>query len=350
MKLMIIHDGIEEQGEATHYLANLYQSILKELEVEVKMVQLDKKVPAIQAFNMALEDIDGMILISTCRWIGISSLMQSFLEECHNFHSRLFKGIPGLIITLAHQNNEYMAENIMLQSWLSLGGEMPDRLCGVLGHQSDIEENDNTIIALEKKCEDFYRQIRSKRPTLTSSLSPEMKPVIPVEQRDEVSSDLDINIPPHNESAPTIEVNASHNMKAKEPEVQVPKDQQDIFEITKLFKNKLKSVDNSLEPKDIEERLHKQYQPHSSISNPLMFHFKITGIKDSQLLIILKPTGCQVMDGLGMEHHISITLEEKSFTQLLDGKITLQNAFVLGKAKIKGQMGLLSIFDDSFRK
>lgn len=349
VKFLIINDGVEENQETSYKVAQMYESILTELEVEVKVLHLAKKMPTMQAFNMLLENVEGVIIVNTVRWIGIGSTMQTFLDLCHDFNRDLFQDRYGLIVTLAKESGEELAENCLVRSWLHLGGRSPETLKGVIKDQSIIDEQPDILKAIEKKLEDFYRYVASKRPCLTSSIHRLIQTVTldkhiePTTKEEIVKEQF---IPDHQE---TTQVKSQVEMQAAPQNNEVNSEVNDIFEITKLFQNKLKRVEQGLSIEHIEEQLKKRYKPSQMVVNHLIYSFKITGIKELQFILILEKNGIRILEGLGMESHIQITIEDKSFYQVVGGSLSLQNAFVLGKAIVKGQMALLGIFDDSMQ-
>lgn len=339
MKLLIINDGIEEKDEASYKVSQIYENILKELEVEVKVLHLAKKIPTMQAFNILLEDVNGIIIINTVRWVGIGATMQTFLDQCYAFNKDIFKGMYGLILTLARECGEELAENCLVRSWLSLGGRTPETLKGIVTNHS-IDEQQDILKAIEKKLEDYFRYVGSKRPCLPSSLH----------------NTLQVNHVQHNSESKVSKKeqqidSEQRNVKKVETatEQKQPKEANDIFEITKIFKNKLKKAEQGLSIESIESQLKSRYKPSDTFVNDLLFSFKITGIKEQRLMLILEKKGIHISETFNMDSQIQINIEDKYFKQIIEGNLTLENAFVLGKAIVKGQMALLSIFDDCFK-
>ncbi|WP_105618521.1 SCP2 sterol-binding domain-containing protein [Vallitalea okinawensis] len=350
MKFLIINDGIEENQDASYKVAQIYESILLELEVEAKVLHLAKKMPTMQAFNMLLENVEGVIIVNTVRWVGIGATMQTFLDLCHDFNKDLFLDRYGLIVTLAKESGEQLAENCLVRSWLHLGGKSPETLKGVVQDQNIIQQKPDILKSIEKKLEDFYRYVASKRPCLPSSIHKTVQTVTPIEQVEPmIKEDIKEQYTPDYQAATPMvsqertEVAPENNEVSKEVNNEV----NDIFEITKLFQNKLKKVEQGLSIEGIEERLKKRYKPSQMVVNHLIYSFKITGIKELYFILILEKNGIRILEGLGMESHIEISMDDRSFNQIIDGSLSLQNAFVLGKAIVKGQMALLGIFDDS---
>lgn len=434
MKIIVIHDGKVTEGEPSAYVAENYVDILKELEVDVHFIDLQRKQPQMHALNMLLEESHALIFVQSCPWMGLSHTAKEFFNTCHEFHDQLFKDKKALLITMAKDMQSILEGEYMLtKMFASMGGYLPERSSAMVAEGIPVDKSQPWFICLEKKLEEFYRQLRSNRPfpnVNTVEQTTSVKAKVEENVSNELSTDtnqweesiisetrvqgqtqdneswqglqpptynqsndnevnaMEIQAPTYNDQIVTDTFNSVQPMnndynkpqleqqtsypyasatraysqfnKPQQEQDQSPiheepvnkqesmdKDDQDIFEITKLFQQKLKQAEQQLDTADIEMRLTKRYQPRN-LNNVVNMLFRISGVMDKNFVLSLTPTGCYLLAESGVESQVSIEMDDKSFQQLLEDKMSLQNAFVLGKATVKGQMSTLSIFDDCF--
>lgn len=70
------------------------------------------------------------------------------------------------------------------------------------------------------------------------------------------------------------------------------------------------------------------------------YQFDITGDDGGQWYIVISDGDAAVNAGAAENPSITITMEASNFVNLLQGKLNGQMAFMTGKLKIKGDMGL----------
>lgn len=71
-----------------------------------------------------------------------------------------------------------------------------------------------------------------------------------------------------------------------------------------------------------------------------VYQFNITGEGGGDWNIVIANGSATVNEGIADDPNITITMEAGNFVSLLQGKLNGQMAFMTGKLKIKGEMGL----------
>ena len=86
------------------------------------------------------------------------------------------------------------------------------------------------------------------------------------------------------------------------------------------------------------ERLQKKAEKIASIN--AIYQFNITGDEASEWIVDLTQPGGKVSAGTSDSPKCTVTISSEHFVNLIEGKLNPQMAFVTGKLKVKGDMGL----------
>lgn len=321
MKILLINGGYESEADPSTAVIDLYEEVLKELNVEVSRMDLYKKMPSMPGFHMFLEDIQGVVLVTTAKWVGIGAKMQEFLDKCYEAGKDMFRGKYCLAVALALESGEDYALTHLIKSWTVLSGLPPETLSGVIPQGEGIKNNKIRQI-LEKKIEDFYRIVQAKRGYLPSSLN-------------------------HTKTLVTINEDRRSSIQQPVSPIQDDIHNPDILEITKIFKKKLNKYEETPSLSIIKKELEQAYMPTEQ-GNGVTYAFHVQDIKSYDFTLTLEEQ-IIIEEKSSNSANVEITLDEKQLFNILDGKVSMQNAFVLGKITAKGQIALLNVFDECFQ-
>ena len=88
----------------------------------------------------------------------------------------------------------------------------------------------------------------------------------------------------------------------------------------------------------IPERLQKRAEKIATINT--IYQFDITGDNGGQWVVDLTQAGGVVSAGTNPAAKCTVTMDSAKFSDLIEGKLNPQMAFITGKLKVKGDMGL----------
>lgn len=71
-----------------------------------------------------------------------------------------------------------------------------------------------------------------------------------------------------------------------------------------------------------------------------IYQFDLSGDGGGQWQVIIKDQACEVKDGKAASPNITISMAAKDYLDMINGKLNGQMAFMTGKLKIAGDMGL----------
>lgn len=148
----------------------------------------------------------------------------------------------------------------------------------------------------------------------------------------------------------------------------------DISEIAKLLSQKYKEeternndlnqfMNNSYRQKDYAEnitpnintlkqktqRLYHYFQPQLANGIDIVIQVLISGRENFSGYFTIKNGECNYTEGMNANADISIISDANVWEEVLDGKSTLQKAFMLGRLKVKGNFVMVSKFEQFFK-
>ncbi|HVB13491.1 MAG TPA: SCP2 sterol-binding domain-containing protein [Candidatus Dormibacteraeota bacterium] len=99
-------------------------------------------------------------------------------------------------------------------------------------------------------------------------------------------------------------------------------------------------ADAELTPQEIIDQIPAAFQADKAQGLAATFQFDITGPQGGQWYTEIKDSQCQVTQGISPAADITITIADENFVRLITGRLDGTMAFMTGKLKLKGDMGL----------
>lgn len=90
----------------------------------------------------------------------------------------------------------------------------------------------------------------------------------------------------------------------------------------------------------IEEVMPERFDPAKAAGLTALIQLKITGEDGGEWSIHIRDGKMEVNPGGADSPNISLTMKDKDYVALVNGKLSGQRAFMTGKLKFKGDMGL----------
>nr|WP_307991925.1 SCP2 sterol-binding domain-containing protein [uncultured Niameybacter sp.] len=354
----------------------IISNVLRELEVEVKTVELEH-IPYYQGVKSEgfgkiarmMEESDGIVAISGVHIAGMHSAMQNFFEHMTQWEESVGSK-PLFALTYSDFMGEKQAANKIIEIWGILGGT----------DGGNMALNSSTIIdevkgSLEKNVETFYRIIRQGRTYIMSS---ERQAYLLMKQQHNTKSEripgktiktlteiLGTETKYEDKIENRIENKVESRIESK-PGVDLSTKEQNIQELTQLLKSQMKKSDeefvhmsqvtyshprNHIQPQGGKARLH--HIPHYFIGQHnremnMVIQYLVTDVNENGAIVI-KDGDCNYIEGIVESPTIEITTTSEILTQVLTKQITYQKAFMIGKLKVRGNFAILSKLDQVFK-
>lgn len=345
-------------------------NVLKELEVEVKIIDLERlpyyqgtKSKVFEEVAYSIEESDGVVAISGVSIAGMHSAMQNFFEHMTEWEASV-GGKPLFALTYSGFMGEKQAANKMIEVWNLLGGTDG----GNMALNTYTIMGDNVIGSLEKSIESFYRIVRQGRTYIISS---ERQAYLLMKNHHQPKGEASTSkvIRPLTDllEAAQEEVPYTLQHETSGPEaVDLSKKEQNIQELTQLLKAQIQKSDeefvhmsqvtyshprNNAVHQGNKVKLH--HIPHYFIGQHnkeinLVIQYSITDTNENGTIVI-KDGDCSYQEGIVESPTIEMTLTTQVLQQILTKQLTYQKAFMIGKLKVKGNFAVLSKLDQVFK-
>ena len=92
--------------------------------------------------------------------------------------------------------------------------------------------------------------------------------------------------------------------------------------------------------KDTFDAMAGRFQPSKAAGVNATIQYDITGDQGGTWNAVIKDGACQVNSGAAASPNLTITMSSQDWLDMTGGKLSEQMAFMSGKLKLKGDMGL----------
>jgi multimeric flavodoxin WrbA len=336
MKILIVYGGNNMADDLSLVAVERIHTVLEELEVDVKRFDLDYS-DITEEFMDELRTSDGVVLATTVKWIGIGGKMQAFLDRCFfSGQKDVFENKYLMSVVLTNGTGDRDASNYLIKCWDMLGGLEGTNICGKIEKSVQLETNERMISIIDKKTEDFYRIINQKRDLFpTGTYLHNEKSV----QKDGVMTDQEANI------FDELIGDDFPGTKKIEEDSTIIKQRQDIKDITNFFKQKLTNNDIMSENKYIDKFL--QAFKCNDLSFECTYNIILLDTKQN-IILKVKNNNLVGLDGTDPLANVVINVESEILDEIINGRLTIQRAFLTGQLKAKGNFTWLYEIDNIF--
>ena len=331
MKINIYYGGRGIIDDPTLCVISQITTVLNELNVKVQQYNLYEQRNGITALPNTLKDADGIILASTVEWFGVGGYMMQFLDACWLYGDKdKIKSLYMAPVVMSTTHGEREGMTGLASAWEMLGGMVCDGICGYIADTTRLENSPEYTKVIDKKTENIYRTMNQKVPALPTS----NQAVI-----NKVSIAKSIDLTPQ-ESEQLSEYASDDKFVRKQKE--------DLQELASIFRGKMEQEDSASGSSDEYIKiLKKNFTPVAGIKAK----FKISFAEDGRLkpvVIDVDNSTCDCRIGDEGDCDVVITSDQKTFEEILNGRITFQRAFMDGSVKMKGDFKLLRSMDQLF--
>jgi len=342
-KVILIYGGNNLANDPTLVAAERVSSVLTELNVSVKRLDLYQGDYSMDDFFEALSESEGVILATTVTWYGVGGLMQNFLDRCYESGQfPCFDKVYLFGIVISKQAYERDALSHLLKSWDILGGVEGTTLCASIENSADLETDKNMLSAIDKKAEDYYRVLNQQRNILPTSIRDNkvlMKLYVPNDEGQQANDLEEIN--PGWERA--FEGKSGSKSQISNYDEFIEKQQKDIEDIASLFKERL-SNKGGLVQKTYPELFEYKFKPDKTFPDCII-SWVIEDKKNESFILDFKSAKLKSKFGTDQDADVVMNCNHDIMKKITEGRLTVQRAFMTGEIKAKGNFTLLYKLD-----
>ena len=335
--ITIIYGGEGYVDDPVLVVLERVSHVLTELGVTIHRIDLHKSQDSMETILSYMNKAIGVVLAVNVEWYGIGHRMQEFLDQCfYRGEMQVFDGCPLLGIVVSRKAHEFEAYTHLLKSWEYLGGIEGTNILASIESAAILETNFEWLFGIDKKAETFFRLIQQKRGKLPRSGKIEKLFVeIPIEGSIN-SQELPSELPDKEKEKKGIIENYDSYIE---------KQQEDIHQLGSLFKQKL-SAESVKNRKSWPERFKESYINKGNIQSKI----QISVEDDPRENTVLELDNQHIRAYYGQigDSDVLIIGKKSDLRRIVDGKLTMQRAFMTGEIKAKGDFTLLYKFGDLF--
>lgn len=327
MKINIYYGGRGLIGDATLYVLNKMQEVLRELNVNMERYDLYEFKNNIVTLPQTLKDADGVILATTVEWFGIGGWMQQFLDACWLYGDK--EKIAKIYMCPIVMSTTYGERDAMMDltdAWEILGGLPVTGISGYIADVSELEQNPNYARVIEKRTEDLYRSINQKTAVFPCSNQA-------VKQK--VSFTQSLNLTPQE---------AEQLSELASDDFYVQKQKEDIQELASMFKD-LMGVSGKLDSTMFLQDLRDHFHPQAGFR--AVYKFNLPEAK-KPLIVKVDHTEMECYYGDSDNFDVEMQLSSDIMNEIVQGRMTFQRAFMAGDMKMKGDFKVLRTLDSLY--
>ncbi len=330
MKVNIYYGGRGIIDDPTLFVISQITAVLQELNVKVQQYNLYEQRNGITALPNTLKDADGIILASTVEWYGIGGYMMQFLDACWLYGDKdKIRQIYMAPVVMSTTHGEREGMMSLAAAWEMLGGLPCDGMCGYIADTTKLENSSEYGKIIDKKAENIYRTINQKMPVFPASNQAVINKV-------GVAKSIDLT-PQESEQLSEYASDDKYVRKQKE----------DLQELASIFRDKMGQEDALGSSEEYAKTLNKKFTPVAGV----VAKYKISFSDNNKLKPIIidvdnSKCDCHVGDEEGCD--VTLTSDQRTFEDILGGRLSFQRAFMAGSIKMKGDFKLLRSMDQFF--
>ncbi|MFA9463536.1 MAG: SCP2 sterol-binding domain-containing protein [Velocimicrobium sp.] len=327
MKINIYYGGRGLIEDPTIYVMNKITEVLKDLRVEVTRYNLYEDKQGISTLSRTIKECDGVILAVNLEWMGIGGLMQSFLDACWLYADKAkISSLYMLPIVMSSTYGERDAQFTLIKAWEILGGIPLDGLCAYVDNHAQFETNPEYSFLIEKKAEQLYRTINQKSMSFPSSTNAVKQTIM----------NHNIDLTPQESEQLSVYVS---------DDTYVKKQKEDIEELTQIFKEMLGTSDDTSGQEFIEE-----FSNHFHPLDDFCASYTIQ-LADANKTLVIEVNNSDLKCKYGQKEDADVAAKtsHETLSNIINGHMTFQRAFMSGSLTAKGNFKTLRTFDTLFQ-
>ncbi|PKM93562.1 MAG: hypothetical protein CVU84_15405 [Firmicutes bacterium HGW-Firmicutes-1] len=345
LKAIIIYGGDGYADDPTLVAIDRISNVLTELNTSIVRFDLYKDNYDIQEFFVELSEARAVVIATTVEWLGIGGYLQLFLDKCWKYGNKTyFSDVYLFGVVISKQHYERDTYNHLIKSWELLGGVEGGNICANIKKSVELETNVAMLNSIDKKTEEFYRIAHQNRPNLPTSI-----------RNNKIF--MEVSSGKENDYTYTETVWDNNNGIARQDyegqdtfipnyDAFMEKQQKDIEDIANLFKQKLSTKE--IQATKTEPEIFKAAFIGGEEAVSCKIQWIINDRANKNFVMDLRNGRLSVYFGAVTDFNTIIHLDEEVLGKVMDGKMTVQRAFMTGEIKAKGDFTIVYKLDGLF--
>ncbi len=380
MKIVSLHAAMPAFEQGLNNISQILKSTFSELGININEINLSVydipffdgiKSQVVENVLSKVDEADGIIIETTAVLSMPCGIMQTFIEHLgFSVYENVFYKKKCFCVSVSCDGSEKKACDYITDVISQFGGIDVGRI--TISDDSarkaltdvDIKE------AVEKYAEDFYRILKQERKFFV----PEKKSTVNTPNKlgnmdlDRDSEFKGMSIPKKLKSSEILEKIDYNSFDARQEE--------DIKEISKFLSNQYNSVKNetavkndtfsttsyknvNFDSKNIvphikschqrTQSLYHYFQPQLAVGIDAVIQINIKGDEKFEGYLEIHGGNCDYVDGVHENPDVTVFSECNVWLDILNGKYTIQKAFMIGQLKVRGNFVLMTKFDQLFK-
>jgi putative sterol carrier protein len=232
-----------------------------------------------------------------------------------------------VVMSTTHGEREGMMS--LAAAWEMLGGLPCDGMCGYIADTTKLENSSEYAKIIDKKAENIYRTINQKMPVFPASNQAVINKV-------GVAKSIDLT-PQESEQLSEYASDDKYVRKQKE----------DLQELASIFRDKMGQEDSLGSSEEYVKTLNKKFTPVAGVAAKYKINFSDNS-KLKPIIIDVDNSKCECRAGDEEGADVVLTSDQRTFEDILGGRLSFQRAFMAGNIKMKGDFKLLRSMDQFF--
>lgn len=383
MKIVSLHAAMPAFEQGLNNISQILKSTFFELGVEVEEINLSLfninffdgvKAQTVENILNRINSADGVVIESTSVLSMPCGILQTFMEHLgFGVYPNYFKEKKCFCVTVASDGSEKKACDIITDVIAEFGGIEVGRITISENNAKKAIDNPDIKEAIEKYAEDLYRILKQDR-----------KFIIPTKKTTVMDSQSNNTI--FNENIGKVfdndvpkKIKSSEILKQIDYNAFDAKQEEDIKEISKFLTSQYNSEksdkvslnnefsetfyrpgqDMSYGSSDIvphikscrqrTQSLYHYFQPQLAAGIEAVIQINIKGDEKFEGYITIKGSNCEYKEGVHENPDVTVFSDCSVWLDILNGKYTIQKAFMIGQLKVRGNFVLMTKFDQLFK-
>jgi len=378
MKIVSLHAAMPAFEQGLNNISQILKSTFSELGIDINEINLSVydipffdgiKSQVVENILRKISEADALIIETTAVLSTPCGIMQAFIEHLgFNIYENAFYQKKCFCVSVSCDGSEKKAYDYITDVISQFGGIDVGKIT-ISDDDAKKALSDISIKeAVEKYAEDFYRILKQERKFFVSGKK---------SFTNMFSTQDNVNLANKTEFKSTAKkIKSSEILEKIDYNAFDAKQEEDIKEISKFLSNQYNSAKNENIVKDDTfsttgykdmsfaskkvvphikschqrtQSLYHYFQPQLAAGIDAVIQINVKGDEKFEGYLEIHGGSCNYVDGVHENPDVTVFSECNVWLDILNGKYSIQKAFMIGQLKVRGNFVLMTKFDQLFK-